>query len=141
MITFDLKNKKLILLIVLSVAAFFSLLYGIVTPSSVKRQAVTANELEPGGALPVADKVALFERTARRTDYVSWGRNPFMLKEAAVSVKRFKLNGIAWDPVSPRAVINDQIVGIGDKIDGNTVVEIKTDRVILNDGLNDFELR
>jgi hypothetical protein len=57
------------------------------------------------------------------------------------TVPNLNLNGIAWDELSPRAVINNVIVGVGDKVGGYQVVQIEPNRVILNDGVNDFELR
>ena len=41
----------------------------------------------------------------------------------------------------PRAIINNAIVGVGDTISGSTVVDIKKDRVIFNDGTEYFEVR
>ena len=72
-----------------------------------------------------------------------WGKNPFLPREAQgpTLTKKLVLNGIAWDEKSPRAVINDRIVAIGDQVGGSTVVEILRDHVILNDGLIRFELR
>ena len=66
-----------------------------------------------------------------------------MPKEVQVSVtgRRLVLDGIAWDRKSPRAVVNDRIVAVGDEVGGSTVVEIRKDRVILNNGAADFELR
>ncbi|OGX08684.1 MAG: hypothetical protein A2Z88_11505 [Omnitrophica WOR_2 bacterium GWA2_47_8] len=51
------------------------------------------------------------------------------------------LKGIMQDGPNYIAIINDDIVSIGAKVGGNTVVEILKDRVILNDGTNNFELR
>ena len=50
------------------------------------------------------------------------------------------INGILWDKKNPLAIINEEIVKVGDKIDSNTVVGIEQDRVILNDGSKDIEL-
>jgi len=77
----------------------------------------------------------------------SWVRDPFsgktyisMRKSESVS-KALTLAGIIWDKDKPAALINDRIVNVGDRIGGNTVVSIKNDRVLLNDGTNDFELK
>jgi len=50
------------------------------------------------------------------------------------------LSGILWDEEVPAAIINDEIVEIGDEIAGSTVIDIKEDSVILNDGSRNFEL-
>jgi len=46
-----------------------------------------------------------------------------------------------WDKEKPMAIINGEIVKIGGNVSGNTVVDIKQDRAILNDGAIDFELK
>ena len=48
------------------------------------------------------------------------------------------LSGIVWDEAGPIAIINNEIFGVGDVIEGNTIVEIKKDRVILSDGTTAF---
>ncbi|MBU2504439.1 MAG: hypothetical protein ABIK26_01500 [Candidatus Omnitrophota bacterium] len=142
------EKKKLIVLVVLGVAAVFSLIYGIITPSTSRRK----SHLKPGdtrlkpegsftGEAGIAKEILSSIRCHRRSEYNSWGRNPFTLFSAPV--KRsigFHLGGIIWDKQTPLAVINDDVVGIGDKVGTNTIVEIKQDIVILNDGIKDFEL-
>lgn len=51
------------------------------------------------------------------------------------------LTGIVWDRENPKAIINEIITSVGDSLEGNSVVEIKQDRVILHDGIHYFELR
>ena len=46
-----------------------------------------------------------------------------------------------WDKEKPIAIINGEIIKVGDNVGGNIVVDIKQDRVILNDGAKDFELK
>ena len=38
-------------------------------------------------------------------------------------------------------MIGEAIVAKGGKVEGNTIVDIKPDRVILNDGTKNFELK
>lgn len=51
------------------------------------------------------------------------------------------LTGIFLDEKSPKALIGNVVVGIGDNVGGNTVIKIEKDRVILSDGSKDFELK
>lgn len=136
------RDKKLILLIGLSVVAIISLVYGIVTPSKMRRnleskagtvQAASAGQIsETGGTV----------RQLRRSDFALWGRNPFLSRETpAHAGTRLVLNGIAWDEKNPRAVINDRILSVGGEVAGNKVVKIEPHRVLLSDGVNDMELR
>ena len=50
------------------------------------------------------------------------------------------LRGIIWDEQDPRAIIDNKIVRVGDKLLSCTVVEIKERSVILNDEFGDYEL-
>ncbi len=135
------KNKKLLLLIGAGVLAVASLVYGIATSSKKARQPSSAGSPSSETAAPVKD-LLLAERTAKRSGFATWGRNPFVLTETSASRSSgMVLNGIAWDAQNPSAVINDQIVEVGSKINGSKVVKIEPNRVILNDGENDFELR
>lgn len=136
------ENKKLILLIGLGALAVLSLLYGILTPSKVKRELVSQPALSAKEAAKPLPLMAPAKRLSGKSQYPSWGRNPFLPKEIqAPAVGKLILVGIAWDQTSPRAVINDRIVEEGDQLAGMRVVEIKKDRVILHDGVTPVELR
>lgn len=51
------------------------------------------------------------------------------------------LKGVIWDKNKPMALINEEVVKVGDKIEGYTVKEIHKDRVILTDGANSTALK
>lgn len=77
----------------------------------------------------------------RRTDYKAWGRNPFVISSAPVSgFTGLQLGGIVYDVKDSYALINDEIVHTGDEINGNKVIKIEQNKVILNDGAKDIEL-
>ena len=138
------QNKKLIVLIILGMGAIFSLIYGIVTPSKARRVASQRSpdiRKQPVPAVENVDAPAV--GGSRRTSFSDWGRDPFSSGPAAsapANVFDMVLTGILWDDSSPLAMIDDNPVAAGDKIGDYTVVEIKKDRVILNDGTKDFEL-
>ena len=83
---------------------------------------------------------AVQNRDRPRSSSVDWGRNPFVLESVASGSQILALSGILWDAENPKAIIGDKIVGKGDKIEEKTVIDIQKDRVILNDGVKDFEL-
>lgn len=87
---------------------------------------------------------SLFERLEEETKKLELKRDPFT-SLPIIPKERYSsgicLNGILWDRSNPMAIINDSIVKIGDKVDDTFVVDIKQDRVILNDGAREFELR
>ncbi len=137
------RNKKLIILIILSVVAALSLIYGITTPAKGKRELISRPAaVHQEERTQLAKRIIPTKRHARRTVFVSWERDPFLLPQEPTKTSiRLNLNGIIWDEEGSIAIINDNFIGIGDRIDENTVVDIKEYRVILNDGTNDFELR
>ncbi len=135
------KNKKLIVLTILSIVAVFSLLYGIFTPSRTKREHRKEIDIQTKEAVTIKEGIISFVRYAKRSNYSSWGRNPFLLQVTPIrTFGGLILNGIMWDKKNPLAIINEEIVKIGDKVDGNTVVGIEQDRAILNDGNKNIEL-
>jgi hypothetical protein len=133
------ENNKVTLVIILGIAAVFSLYYGIT--SAPKGKSILPPEeiavypaggnLLPGIAVPA-------KRQAKKTEFKAWGRNPFLPGSAAAVLD---LSGILWDEEAPKAIISGNIVAVGDKVEGNTVVDIRPDRVILNDGNKTIELK
>ena len=85
------------------------------------------------------------KKNKKRTDYKDWGKNPFSVSKAAsasaVGSQGARLGGIIYDANDVCALINDELVHRGDSVGGKKVVEIHRDRVILNDGTKDIELR
>lgn len=79
-------------------------------------------------------------RKRTKSAYEEWGRNPFefpVLKKTQEIV----LHGILMDVENPRALVNDVYVEKGDKVGKYTVVDIQQNKVILNDGSKDIELK
>jgi len=52
----------------------------------------------------------------------------------------FKLEGILWEDARPTAIINGDVVAVGDSISGAKVIRIEKDDVILNNGVSDIKL-
>ena len=83
-------------------------------------------------------KRAQQHQTAQR---LAWGRDPFMRAgTGAGQLPGLALQGILWDPTDAIAIINGQMVHIGQDCDGFRVVQILQDRVVLSDGANTYEL-
>jgi hypothetical protein len=137
------KNKKVVILIILGVTAVFSLLYGIFTPSQSRRPSPMPAGEGVFQSRPTPSAAALFlpRRRAAKSKYLSWKRNLFVSKETPHTPSAtLTLNGIMWSEKNPKAMINGVVARKKDKIDSCTVVDIKRDRVFLNDGSKDFEL-
>ena len=78
-----------------------------------------------------------------KVEDLQWVRCPFSGKAYSTEEvsSDLKLIGIIWDKLDPWAIINGRIIKPGASIGKNKVVEIKEDRVILNNGIEDFELK
>lgn len=91
-----------------------------------------------GGGAPVFGTPEISGQP-KKSSYPDWGRNPFVFS-SAVS-QDFTLGGILWDVNKPAAIISGEVVAKGDSVGSYVVVEVQPDRVILNDGEKDIELR
>ena len=80
--------------------------------------------------------------------YAEWGDSPFQVERhtARVSLvggvrsQEYILSGILWDPKTPSAIVDQQVVVVGDRLDGWRVVDIRKDGVTLSDGKTIKEL-
>lgn len=89
-----------------------------------------------------------YKKLEEETKSMELKRDPFTFTFArsqpdssAASARELRLSGIVWDHDNPSVIINNKIVAVGQEVDGNKVVDIKENRVILNDGTRNFELR
>lgn len=133
----DDNKKKKIILAVLCVIAIFT-----ITRNIRPRPVADGGAGLAGGVLSnISGDPASLKRTAKRTDFESWERNPFSPK-AVVTRKAsgLILSGIFWDDGNPSAIIDDEIVNIGSRIGSVVVIDITKKGVCLNDGVNDFDL-
>lgn len=132
------KDKKIVILIILGIAAVISLVYGLTSsPKARPAPVVTQDTGQSSKTAPLT--AASIKRRAARTRFSSWKRSPFQATAAPAASSNLILNGIVGGR-SPKAMIGDSLVGVGDKIGNNTVVAIKSDRVVMNDGTKDFEI-
>jgi len=136
------KNKKQkILLAFLVVIAAVVWGHGIKSSSSMRGVKKGSEDIQTS----LNEEASIFlscihSRKKGRSSYKDWGRNPFTLG-AVENPKETILEGIIWDDANPQAVINGNIVSVGDKTASGTVVEIKPSSVILNNGTDQFELK
>jgi hypothetical protein len=126
------KNKKILLLALLGLAALIIWL-----PKGKKDQ---GSSQEPA----ISPLVALAEvklLTRERTGFTEWGRSPFVWPEQERGAKvNFSLAGIVWDAQQPSALVNGEVVHVGDEIEGARVTAIEPARVTLNNGAQDIIL-
>ena len=77
----------------------------------------------------------------RRSEQLGWKRDPFTRGSALSGLTGLTLSGILWDAHRPMAMINDQMVRVGETLDGYTIVEITADHVSMTDGTDTFQLQ
>ncbi len=130
-------DKKFAAFALIAALAGVSLIYGL-TSSSERKQGARVSS-----AVPVAvtgPLEPLRPRPARRSD-LSWGRDPFTVPRASSKgLTGLLLSGIIWDAQKPNAIINGNIVSIGDKVGQATVKQILPDRVLMSEDAKTFEL-
>lgn len=127
-------DKKKIVLIMLAVISVFVWLRGLGFFGNNRRA-----KKYPGGAIYSSSTSA---RQAPRSEYKDYKRNPFTAASVSQSQGAgLQLSGIIYDEKGLYALINDQIVHLGDKIGEYAVTGITQSKVILNDGAKDIELK
>lgn len=132
------KDKKVIILIVVSVLAVAALIHGITAgPGGAGKKAAAIS----GPQGPAAQEAFTGMRHAKRSTYKAWKKSPFIKTGGYETTSDLALKGIIGSGSNLKAMIGDSIVRKGDKIGNNKVIDIKKDRVILNDGVADFEIK
>ena len=135
-------NIKVVLVIVLGIAAIFSVIRGITSSSPKKIRAALPIAAVNQSPKSVSSETALpTKRLAARTRFKAWRRHPFVPQAASNESSALVLSGIFNKGNVYKAMIGDTIVMKGDKIGSNTVVDVQKNKVILNDGTKDFELK
>ena len=73
-----------------------------------------------------------------------WARDPFVPLATFAAVTKavnLTLNGVLWDEKTPKAIINEKTLTVGEVLYGYTVVEIKPRSVVLRTGERNTELQ
>lgn len=77
----------------------------------------------------------------QRMESIVWSRDPFMSGSMDASLTGLSLSGIIWDPTNPMAIINEQLVHVGDRVEMYQIVIISQDEVSVSDGIEIFKLK
>lgn len=125
--------------VILAVLALISVFIWYNGLKSFSRKKSGGSALSEYSGVPVVRaKIARKKRSA----YKDWGRNPFVAGlETVSSHSALALGGIVYDKKDSYVIINDQLLHVGDQVNGNKVIDIGQDRVILNNGSKDIELK
>ncbi len=89
------------------------------------------------------DKLSLLKQTQKKLEEADWTNDPFAIGEGSLFLKdlsSFKLTGILLDPDGAHAVINDEVLKVGDELAGWEVIEILPNKIILKRGDEEVSL-
>lgn len=157
----QLKNKRTLILLGLTIAAALVLVYDLLLSSPRARHSSHNASDPPAVALAMEKAKAAQQKvaaapqaTARRhlepppAPDQPWGqRDPFSIGEnklagtpkPLVEFSGFTLTGIVWGPQGYQALVNDYVVRVGDNVNGARVVNITKEGVELSkDGQTHF---
>lgn len=114
----------------------------VATPStgaaSPSGQAAVTEQPVAVPALP--DRSVQHTAQQARAAELSWSRDPFTRGAVAGQESGLALSGILWDPQAPIAIINGQMLHLGEELEGYRVTEITQERVSMTDGTQTFQL-
>ena len=107
------------------------------------RQKASSSQITHSAIPPEPPRAAVAPSLALTVDPKhadQWGDNPFLEERlrppsgVAGEDERLVLSGIIWDSKAPSVVLNDEILGVGEKAGQWQVLEIQKDRVVVSDG-------
>ncbi len=87
----------------------------------------------PAATRPVIAPEELYDKLEKETESMELERDPFF-PFSQIKPQGLDLRGIFWDEREPRVIIDGQLLRKGEKVGKYTVIEIRKDRVILDDG-------
>ncbi len=93
-----------------------------------------------GGNISNMDLIELSRGSKRKkakTSHADWGRNPFII---GYDSKALIVEGIFWDEKNPKAILNGNIMGIGDQVGSSAIVTITQNSVIVKSESGVIEL-
>ncbi len=80
-------------------------------------------------------------RTAKKSEHGTWTRNPFEIQSSNVSnAAGIVLNGIAYDKTRPAAIMNGNIVKVGDRVGSYKIMAIYPDKVVVSGETETLEI-
>ncbi len=137
------QNNKIIMLGVLVIIVVFTWM-----PKGIKPATASADtsEADTSEADALEQEMPIMTAApAKRTEFVDWGRDPFVFSQAENSddsgdISALSLRAIMWEAEKPSAFINDSVVVVGDRIIDKMVKKIEKNRVILTDQTKDYIL-
>lgn len=128
-------NKQKIELIVTVTLAILFLMILLSTCSRVSKKPKPVKITQEVTQRKISKDIRKPLERERRSTALTWGRDPFVLVEMGSVDKdtSLVLGGIIWHRNQPKAVINDEIYKIGDKIGDIQIVDIKKNSIVIEE--------
>jgi len=135
-----------LLLVVLVIVGIRALRKAFLRNAGRKVGAESGQSLSLSGKQPSAagENKNFYNFLEQQSASIELKRDPFTAAPIAAEKDlraEFTLTGILWDKDKPLAIINDEVVKVGERVGNKMVVDIKKDRVTLSDGVALSELR
>jgi len=147
------KEKKQLLILVALVPFFLLIVFWSIKTTSKKTKKKPKTAATPGqiSSFPtpfgqdVPMSVQAVQKKKKRSE-PEYGRDPFVEKEIIVEQEKgpeslLDLQGISWDAENPYAIIDGNVVEVGDQIGGYRIVDIKQFSVTIKNEEEEIELR
>lgn len=141
------KKEKIQIAVTAALAVVLLVLLGrpfIAPKLKAPKAPLVAQPIAPPEPAVAPESASVFEQLKEEASRLKLGRDPFNKPVGPAANAGPVLSGIVWDPREPAAIIDGQIVRIGDMLASpavEKVVDIGKNHVILNDGTRNLELK
>lgn len=123
-------DKKKIEIVVTIVAVLVFL--GLLSSTLSKKKDVPKQK---PAATPFSSAVKAQMTREKLQDNLQWGRDPFVTAiyqvKTEVGTGSFMLSAVIWDENKPLAIINGEVVCVGDAVGGCRVIKINKDNAVI----------
>ena len=138
------QQRAILVVLVVVMSAIYTRALRTVSPPArhVQDQPAVHESTSPSAnvALVRQEPVPQRESQHQRALLLAWRRDPFT-RGAIGEVSGLTLSGILWDANAPIAIINGQMVHVGEELEGYHVTEITQEHVSITDGTQTFQLK
>ena len=134
----SLAKKEKIELIITGIGVVFLIFLVISNTQRTQSKRISTNDKDKAMVYSLFAPISFETAETKETEIMEgWGRDPFFLAAPGtedIGLEGLILNGIVWDKDNPYAIVNSDIVKIGDKLGSMKVIEINENNIIVEEG-------